>query len=53
MVHVIDGGAEDETGIVEFEARFSANGAEEVLHERSRFARRAGRWMYVDGDVCD
>jgi len=22
-----------------------------VLHERSRFEQRAGRWFYVDGDV--
>jgi SEC-C motif-containing protein len=21
------------------------------LHERSRFVRRAGRWVYVDGDA--
>jgi SEC-C motif-containing protein len=22
-----------------------------LLHERSRFERRAGRWVYVDGDL--
>jgi SEC-C motif-containing protein len=36
---------------VEFTASYlSRNGAGE-LHERSRFERRAGRWVYVDGDV--
>ncbi len=43
------GGVDDETGEVEFVARW----IDGRLHERSRFARRAGRWMYVDGDVYD
>ena len=25
--------------------------AEESMRERSRFLRRAGRWVYVDGDI--
>ena len=29
----------------------SASFAEESMRERSRFLRRAGRWVYVDGDV--
>ncbi len=32
---------------VEFRAHHTTG----VLHERSRFGRRAGRWFYVDGDV--
>lgn len=42
-----DGGPEDETGEVEFIARWQGG----QMRERSRFARRAGRWTYVDGDV--
>jgi SEC-C motif-containing protein len=47
----LDGGAADDVGIVEFRARFRGAGGEEVMHETSRFERRAGRWVYVDGDV--
>lgn len=42
--------AEDE-GIVEFRAHWRAGSRRGALHERSRFARRAGRWLYVDGAV--
>lgn len=46
------GGSDDETGEVEFVARWkTAQGQDGSMHERSRFARRAGRWCYVDGDV--
>lgn len=47
-----DGGPEDESGEVEFVATWrEADGTHGRMHERSRFGRRAGRWMYVDGDV--
>ncbi len=36
---------------VEFTARFTSGGEAGALHERSRFARRAGRWFYLDGDL--
>jgi SEC-C motif-containing protein len=29
---------------------FVATSEGEVMHERSRFEQRAGRWVYVDGD---
>lgn len=36
---------------VEFIARFRVGGASaQRLHERSRFVREAGRWLYVDGE---
>jgi len=47
ILDVVDGGPADDQGIVEFEARHTGG----TLHERSRFVRRAGRWVYVDGDV--
>jgi SEC-C motif-containing protein len=43
------GGEDDEEGEVEFEAHYRTPKGPGVLHERSRFARRAGRWVYVDG----
>ena len=36
---------------VEFVARYRVGGGSAVrLHERSRFVREEGRWLYVDGD---
>jgi len=51
ILDTVDGGVDDDTGVVEFEARFRDGRRAEVLHERSRFSRRAGRWMYLDGEV--
>lgn len=46
-----DGQPGDITGMVEFRASYRAGKRHNILHEVSRFQRRAGRWMYVDGDV--
>lgn len=48
------GGTDDSTGIVEFVARFQAQGQTHALHERSRFRRDGGdnRWVYVDGETA-
>jgi len=40
----------DETGVVEFVASFSAGQKGKQLHERSRFVRLDGVWVYVDGE---
>ncbi len=48
VVRSEDGGPEDSTGVVQFEARYDAGGGEDVVRETSRFERRAGRWVYVD-----
>ena len=45
VLDVVEGGPADDEGIVEFRARHP--GGEQ--HERSRFTRRAGRWVYLDG----
>jgi SEC-C motif domain protein len=45
VLETVDGGPGDATGVVEFVASFEGG----RLHERSRFERRAGRWVYVDG----
>jgi len=52
VLRAVDGGPSDDTGTVEFRARFERAGVEHALHETSRFERRAGRWLYVDGDVA-
>ncbi|WP_460778834.1 YchJ family protein [Microlunatus antarcticus] len=44
------GGEDDAEGVVEFEARHDGAGGPDVLHERSRFVRRADRWVYLDAD---
>lgn len=51
VLRTVDGGPDDATGLVEFRARSRDASGEHVLHETSRFERRAGRWVYVDGDV--
>ena len=45
VVETQAGGPDDESGVVEFVASFEGG----RMQERSTFARRAGRWVYVDG----
>ena len=40
----------DAEGIVEFHARYERANTPGVLHERSRFVRSNGCWVYVVGD---
>jgi SEC-C motif-containing protein len=50
-LHIVDtvaGGPDDDTGIVEFVARYREDGAPGLLAERSRFVREAGTWRYLD-----
>jgi SEC-C motif-containing protein len=51
IVATADGGVGDDTGTVEFRARYRTPQGSGELHEVSRFERRAGRWVYVDGVV--
>lgn len=51
ILDVVDGGPEDQEGIVEFIARWRSSSQEGITHERSRFTRRAKRWVYVDGTL--
>ena len=48
VLDTLAGGPDDTTGEVEFRARHQSAGGAGVLHERSRFERRGGRWVYVD-----
>lgn len=45
------GGFLDAEGVVEFRATWRQRGVTEVLHERSRFVREDGRWVYLSGVV--
>ena len=53
IVEVAGGGADADSGVVEFRAVFREGGARGELHERSRFVRDDGRWSYVDGELLD
>ncbi|MET9379229.1 YchJ family metal-binding protein [Streptomyces sp. NPDC002992] len=48
-----DGTAFHQTGTVTFVARYTHAGEQGALHERSRFRRHEGAWVYVDGDFID
>lgn len=45
------GTSSDQTGVVEFNAYFEANGRSGHLHERSNFRKEGEQWIYVDGKV--
>jgi len=45
------GGPDDETGQVEFVARFKLEGEERALHEAAEFRREDGRWVYSGGEM--
>lgn len=48
VLETVAGGAGDDAGEVRFRARWSDDGRRGALVERSRFVRRAGRWVYLD-----
>jgi len=52
VLKTVDGRVDQDTGTVEFRARFLASGRSQVVHETSRFQRRTGRWVYVDADIA-
>lgn len=52
IVDTVAGGPADDQGVVEFRATYlRPDGGLGILHERSRFVREDGRWLYLDGDV--
>lgn len=53
IVDTVAGGESDETGIVEFRAVYRDRSGFGSLHERSRFTRVDGAWVYLDGDLLD
>jgi SEC-C motif domain protein len=51
IVDTVAGGTGDADGVVEFRAAHRSPAGTGLLHERSRFVREDGRWVYLDGDV--
>ncbi|MEC4747470.1 YchJ family protein [Methylomicrobium sp. Wu6] len=45
------GGPQDDKGVVEFKAYYLQDGEECVLHEVSRFIKKEGHWLYLDGVI--
>ena len=52
-LQIIDTSEEQDSGMVEFKAFYDENGTVKVLHERSRFVKLDGRWLYADGKLFD
>lgn len=51
ILEIVAGGHDDETGEVGFVASFQRPGGPGERRERSRFVRRATRWVYVDAGL--
>ena len=49
IVRTERGGVLDDTGVVEFIARYQQGDKVAQLHETSLFQRENGRWVYVEG----
>lgn len=49
IVDTDGGGLLHTEGTVEFRAHYRQGGRRGVLHERSRFRREGGQWVYLDG----
>jgi SEC-C motif-containing protein len=45
------GGPADTEGTVEFEASYEREGLKDIHHERARFKKQDGRWLYDEGDI--
>jgi SEC-C motif-containing protein len=51
IVDTVRGGPFDVDGVVEFRAHFRSPRGRGARHERSRFVKKAGRWVYVNGET--
>ena len=45
------GGITDSEGTVEFQALYEMDGLKEDHHEKARFKKTEGRWLYDEGDI--
>ena len=45
------GGPLDTEGSVEFEALYESDGLRDTHHEKARFKKKDGRWLYENGDI--
>jgi SEC-C motif domain protein len=51
IIRTSGGQADDDTGEVEFVARYKKHGKATRIHENSRFTRYQGRWVYQTGST--
>jgi SEC-C motif-containing protein len=51
-LRVIEAHETGDEAVVSFEATLKTPAGEQVMCERSRFVRRSGRWLYVEGVVA-
>jgi SEC-C motif-containing protein len=51
IVSVEKGGPGDTEGTVEFKAVYERDGLRDIHHERGRFLKQEGRWLYDEGDI--
>jgi SEC-C motif-containing protein len=51
IIDTVRGGPFDVEGVVEFRAHYRSPRGRGDRHERSRFAKQAGRWVYLSGDT--
>jgi len=51
IVSTVGGGEDDETGRVEFVARYSVKETEFKHHEMADFAKMNGEWRFIDGKI--
>jgi len=46
------GGMADTEGTVEFEALYEMDGLRDIHHERAKFKKNNGAWLYVEGNIA-
>jgi len=51
IIDTAAGGADDESGTVEFVARFEIDDELKFHHERSQFEKKDGQWFFSDGET--
>ncbi len=51
IVSVEKGGIGDEEGVVEFVASYTMDKLKDQHHERAKFKKKDGVWLYEDGDI--
>jgi SEC-C motif-containing protein len=51
IISLARGGIEDSEGTVEFEALYEMDGLRDIHHEKAKFKKQDGLWLYDDGDI--
>ncbi|MDR0567876.1 MAG: YchJ family protein [Spirochaetaceae bacterium] len=51
VLSVSQGGPEDTEGSVEFEAVYEYEGLKDIHHEKAKFKKQNGKWLYDEGEI--